>query len=156
MTAKEYLLQVSETKEKLEQKREEYKTLKSAAILSGSADGEPVQASTSGDRLERAVIKYTDLEAEIIDDSVALVRMMQRYNQMIDLLDSPLHRSILRDRYIYGKTFTQMAYEGAYTWKYLINQHGNALSKFHALYHYEYENVTKKIAKNKRCGTNVE
>lgn len=156
MTAKEYLLQVSEAKKQLEQKKEEYRVLKAAAIMSGAADGEPVQTSTSGDRLEQAVIKYTDLETEIIEDSVALVRMIQRLGQMIDLLDNPLHRSILRDRYLYGKSCSQIAYEHAYGWKYVINQHGRALSEFHALYHCEYENLSKKMVNSKRCGLNVD
>ena len=141
MTAKEYLLQVSEAREQLEQKKEEYKVLKAAAIMSGRSAGERVQTSMSGDQLERSVIKYTDLEAEIINDSVTLVRMIQRYGRMIDLLDNPLHRSILRGRYLYGKSCSKIAHDGAYDEKYIINQHAIALRKFHALHHCEYESV---------------
>lgn len=151
MTAKEYLSKLEELNIKLRQKKQELSDVQdNLGIIVKSGDGESIKVQTSfgganGNQTEKQAIKIFTVENDIKNK---IIEYIEKKNEMIDQihgLDNELYIDILYRRYVKGeKDFTKLAYEMGYTYKYIINKHGEALLAFGKKY--------ESLLKVKRCG----
>ena len=101
--------------------------------ITANMDGERVQSSGSKSKIENAVVRCVDMEAEIdrlVDEYVDRKREVL---QVIELLDSPIEYNLLHMKYIQGKSLQEIAdhYKKEYGWS--TTTHGRALAKVQAI-----------------------
>ena len=65
----------------------------------------------SGDRMERAILRYMEYEERIMPQIEATQTEMEEIEQAIDAVDDPLEREILRLRYIDGENCRMMPWK---------------------------------------------
>lgn len=71
---------------------------------------------------------YMDLRKKLIDDEQRLIELKLEIKKYIDLLENPLHKLIMTERYINLKSFERIAVDNHYSYKYLTNKlHPKAL-----------------------------
>lgn len=133
MTAKEYLSRLRNLDLMIRHKQVELDELKIMATSIGSPSGqqdEPVSHSSNGDALERKVIKYIDLDAEITNDIDNLINIRHIIINEIHQLSDARYIEILFKRYVEYKKFEQISVDMGYDYDWTRRLHIDALEEF--------------------------
>lgn len=133
MTAKEYLSRLRNLDLMIRHKQVELDELKLLATSTGSIanQSEPVSHSSSGDSLERKVIKYIDLDTEITNDIDTLINMRHMVIDEIHSLSDARYIELLFKRYVEYKKFEQISCEMNYDYQWIRELHTRALDSFY-------------------------
>lgn len=131
MTAKQYLRQLRKLERNIAILTEEIEQRR-ASLTSTSAPigGEKVQTSPGGDR-------FADLIATLADIEVQQETLIDIYHHMrtemvsqILALDNDMQVTVLRGRYLLGKSLRVIASETHYSYERICHIHGEALAAF--------------------------
>lgn len=130
MNARQWLLRAKRLDEEIEglletRDAEKAKITKITQTLSGSV----VQSSKDPHKFDRLV----ELEMEIDKAVDELIRVKGEVLAGIMKLEDGRHRKILRERYIDGMTFEEIAVSIKYSWKQTRRLHAAALAKMEEL-----------------------
>lgn len=110
LDAKEYLNQVKKLDLQIKNKLIEQQQWKDIALgITANMEGERVQSSGSQSKLENAVVKCVDMEAEIDSLVDKLIDTKKEVIQTIELLTSPLQYDVLHLHYIQFMTLQAIA-----------------------------------------------
>ncbi|WP_434310476.1 hypothetical protein [Hominifimenecus sp. rT4P-3] len=138
MTAKEYLGQLKSLERKIHHKKMELKEAESSVGISFRHNGEHVQTSFSGamgDYTGRQAVRILSLK-ETIDQKI--IEYLELKNQIVDQihdLREGIYIDILYRHYVREDgDFAQIADDMGYSYKYIINKHGEALSAFERIH----------------------
>lgn len=141
MTAKEYLSQLGELTAKINQKTQEFNDIQYNIGIVIKSDGtESVRVQTSfvgsnGKQTETQAIRIVTVENDIKDKIIEYIEAKNKIIDQIHNLNNELYIDILYRRYVRGeRNFTKMAYEMGYTYKYIVNKHGEALTEFERIH----------------------
>lgn len=112
MEAREYLERALDIDERIKNKRLEKEQWRAIAeCTTAPSDGERVQASGSLHKMEDAVIKVTEIEAEIDKMLKQLIDMKQEIIKTIDEVRDTRSYSLLHKRYVQGKSIEEIQNE---------------------------------------------
>lgn len=134
MDAKEYLRQAERIDLRVKNKLIEQKAWRDIALsITANMDGERVQSSGARSKLEEAVGRCVDMEAEIDSLVDILVDTKKEVIQTIERLDSATEYNVLHLRYIQYKDLQEIAdhYGKEYGWA--TTTHGRALRSVQAI-----------------------
>ena len=107
----------------------EHESVKSTLLKATDYSNEPV-ATTKRNTSEDKLIKLADKSSEIDSKVDELVDFKITMGDYISQLEDERHRVILRERYINGLSFREIAKIVGYTERHLYRIHGDALLKF--------------------------
>lgn len=132
MTAKEYLLQYQKLRNVISGKKYALAELRSLAdgVKAIRYDKDKVQSSPDGDGLLDTVIRIDELSREIDKTCAEAASMMNEIDDRINRLDDVRYIALLKERYIGGMRFDDIAKENGYDKRSVFRQHGNALKSF--------------------------
>lgn len=136
LTVKEYLSQLDDIDKKIRHKKQELKEAKQSRGIIMASDGNAGKVQTSlagstGKQTESQALKIVSIEEEIESQIIEYMEMKHRYIDQIHDLKDGLCIDILYRRYVRGeKNFAQIACDMGYSYKYVINKHGEALVAF--------------------------
>jgi hypothetical protein len=146
LTAKEYLSQLGELTTKIKQKKQEFNDIQDNLGIVIKSDGtESVKVQTSfvganGKQTETQAIRIVTIENDIKDKIIEYIETKNKIIDQIHNLNNELYIDILYRRYVRGeRDFTKMAYEMGYTYKYIVNKHGEALAKFKRIHQLDFK-----------------
>ena len=126
MKAKDYLMQYRESIDRTKELAAHLDELKAEAVRLRDHEGQKVE-------LDEAVGKYVDA----CTDAAAYLEMLaDKRNEIestINKIKSEKLRTLLRYRYIHGKTWEQIAVDMNYTYRRITQLHGKAISVIDAL-----------------------
>lgn len=154
MTVKEYLSQLEKLNNKIRHKKQELYEAKVNRGIITQKEGERVQTSISGS--ERNETESQAIRIAVINEDInnSIIEGMELRHKIIDQihdLKDGLHIEILYRRYVrVEKDFTRMACDLGYSYKYIINKHGDALAEFEKVHS---EILLLESDKNLECGT---
>ena len=141
MTAKEYLSQLGVLDQKIKHKKQELREAKGSRGIHAKKDGSEVEniqtsfGSPQGNQTEAQALKVVSLEEDIEN---RLIQYMELKHKMIDEIhdvNDSLFIDILYRRYVRNeRNFAQIACDMRYTYKYIINKHGEALMAFERMH----------------------
>lgn len=95
---------------------------KCTTVLSGMPHG----GSTTR---EDTYVKIVDLSREIDAEIDAYVDMRRDIETTIETVDDETLRTLLRYRYLFDRTWEEIAVKMNYTYRHITRMHGNALNK---------------------------
>ena len=137
MTAKEYLSQLGVLDQKIKHKKQELREAKGDRGIHAKKDGSEVEnvqtsfGSTQGNQTEAQALRVVSLEEDIEDRIIQYMELKHRLIDEIHDINDSLFIDILYRRYVRNeRNFTQIACDMGYTYKYVINKHGEALMAF--------------------------
>lgn len=134
MTAKQYLRQIRAQNRRIDSLIAEKDRLTAIAegVSGMSYDDVKVQSArvTPGNRQTDAVCKLIDIEERITAEIDNYVDMREDAERYISQLKSPVERDLLRNYYLMGLTWEQVAELMNYDLRYLFKLHGRALISF--------------------------
>jgi hypothetical protein len=135
MKAKEYLSQLEQLEQKIKHKKQELiEAKRNRGIVTGGSETDRVQTTllgSSGRQTESQALKVVTLEEEIESQIIEYMELKHEYIDQIHDLTDGLYIDVLYRRYIRGeKNFTQIACDMGYSYKHIINKHGEALTAF--------------------------
>ena len=126
LKAKDYLMQYRESIDRTKELAAHLDELKAEAVRLRDHEGQKVE-------LDEAVGKYVDA----CTDAAAYLEMLaDKRNEIestINKIKSEKLRTLLRYRYIHGKTWEQIAVDMNYTYRRITQLHGKAISVIDAL-----------------------
>ena len=126
MKAQEYLKQYRESVDRTKELTAHLDELKAEAVRLRDHEGQKVE-------LDAAVGKYVDA----CTDAAAYLEMLadkrKEIESTINQIKSEKLRTLLRYRYIHGKTWEQIAVDMNYTWRRVYQVHGDAIKVIDAL-----------------------
>ena len=126
MKAKDYLMQYRESVDRTKELTAHLDELKAEAVRLKDHEGQKVE-------LDEAVSKYVDA----CTDAAAYLEMLadkrKEIESTINQIKSEKLRTLLRYRYIHGKTWEQIAVDMNYTYRRITQLHGKAISVIDAL-----------------------
>ena len=127
---KEYLKRIEYINDDINSRLREKSELKRAMAVRTSAITDiKVQESRSG-RYDDKYMRYFEV-AESIDERIdELVDLKMKISNEIDMVDDPLYRLVLRNRYINLLTFEDIASMLNKSIRYIYQVHGDALVDF--------------------------
>ena len=127
---KEYLKQIEYINDDINSRLREKNELRRAmAVRTSVITDIKVQESRSG-RYDDKYMRYFEV-AESIDERIdELVDLKMKISNEIDLIDDPLYRLVLRNRYINLLTFEDIASMLNKSIRYIYQVHGDALVDF--------------------------
>ena len=129
MRAKQYLSQYRRCKKKIARLEEQIQAL--AELCSGIAapqiDGDRVQSSHNPDRMGEVIAKKSDLEAELMDEVVNAIDIMNEVTDTINEVENVDYQTLLEKRYIGFKTWEVIADEMHFSARWVLTMHGRAL-----------------------------
>lgn len=127
---KEYLKRIEYINDDINSRLREKSELKRAmAVRTSAVTDVKVQESRTG-RYDDKYMRYFEV-AESIDERIdELVELKMKISNEIDLIDDPLYRLILRNRYINLLTFEDIASMLNKSIRYIYQVHGDALVDF--------------------------
>ena len=135
MTTKEYLRQLMDSRNELKSAiytiNEQRSLLTSISI---NTDNERVQSSSDPDKMSTMIGAILEREAELqikVEKYLALENML---SAMIDKLPNPLHRDVLRCRYINCMTFDAIRVCIDKSLRHVTRIHGMALLKIEKMF----------------------
>ena len=79
------------------------------------------------DKMENGVVKLTAYEEEINADIDRLIELKREISEVIDRVENPKRRAVLRFRYINHKSFEQIAVDMDMSYRNICYIHGKAL-----------------------------
>lgn len=119
MTAKEYLMQYRDAMRRSKAIADHLTELRAMCEQLRTEDGHKIE-------LDKAVAELVDAQNRAKLEVDRLTALEQEIVQTISHTDEP-YRTILYERYINGKTWEQVAVEMHYTYRRVIQLHGDAL-----------------------------
>lgn len=98
--------------------------------LSATDYGKAVVQS-SGDRgsVERVAMASADLDGQLCQAVERLWKAKRRAERLISTLKSPVHRDLLRRRYLLGESWEQIAVGMHYGYRHVTRMHGAAIEE---------------------------
>jgi hypothetical protein len=127
MTAKEYLQRYLEANREIDAKLIQAHALRDMATQTTSAlDVDHVQGGDA-DKVGRIVAKIVDIERTVDEGIDKLQGVKAEVEGVIDAVDNPRLRNLLRYRYISGLTFEDISVRTDRCWRQTIRLHGYAL-----------------------------
>lgn len=136
MTVKEYLTQMITIDRQIEGKLEDAENWRSIArSTSAPISDMKVQTSSSGGRIEGAVINAVQCEREAYESAQRLMFTKAKIMKQIDDMDNKTYSVILHDKYISNLPLKQISDNIHYTYDSTKRIHGFALSAFYLKYH---------------------
>ena len=141
MTAKEYLSQLGVLDQKIKHKKQELREAKGNRGIHAKKDGsevENVQTSfggAQGNQTESQALRVVSLEEDIENQIIQHMELKHKLIDEIHDVNDSLYIDILDRRYVRNeRNFTQIACDMGYTYKYIINKHGEALMAFERIH----------------------
>ena len=126
MTAKEYLSQYRWLNAKIDSEIEQARRMRElASSVSSSCGG---GSGGTSDKVGNAVAKLVDLENRINADIDKLVAIKHEIEDVISCVEDERLQTLLRLRYINGKTWEQIAVSMSYSYMHICRIHGIALA----------------------------
>lgn len=131
MTTKEYLSQYIELGREVNALCVELGRLRDLMRQTGgSVDGMPHAKKYKAEaQFEGVVDKYVDLEHKLAEKMEQLLDTQKQIHDLIETVEDPTLRTILRYRYINGWTWERIALEMHYSYMHVCRLHGLALQK---------------------------
>lgn len=115
------------------QLQRQIKELQESMLCIGSpSDLSKVRVKTSlsaGARYEELMMKLEEKRAELVDKILQLQEKQKRIETMIESLDNPNERVVMRYRYILGMKFEDIAKEMDYSTQHVYYIHKEAIEK---------------------------
>lgn len=137
MTAKEYLSQLGVLDQKIKHKKHELWEAKGNRGIHAKKDGSEVEnvqtsfGSAQGNQTEAQALRVVSLEEDIENRIIQYMELKHRLIDEIHDINDSLFIDILYRRYVRNeRNFAQIACDMGYTYKYVINKHGEALMAF--------------------------
>ena len=132
MTAQEYLNQAAELKRRIRQEEDRIKFIRSEMESPRPIryDKDMIQKSTSGDAMERYMIKLEKEEKRLLKLKEKHIDTFHRIRQRILRVRPGLYADILYMRYLEEKSFNTIADELCYSYEWTCRLHGRALQDF--------------------------
>lgn len=132
MNAQRYLQQIKILDTKIKQKEDQYFEIYNAATNAGEIrfDKELVQTTRTGDRTEKLVIKYSQLEKEISEQKLKFHEIKNRIINEIQELSDDRYINILYKRYVEYKNYEVISKEMRYSFDYVKELHRNSIKAF--------------------------
>ena len=81
------------------------------------------------DKFAGTMARIDELERKLIEKLDGRIKLQRAIEQAIESVDDPLLRTILRSRYIQGKTWKDICYQTNYSRSQINSLHGKALKK---------------------------
>lgn len=127
MTKKEFLRQYLDLSREIDAKLEEVSRYRALATkVTQTLAPDKVQC-TQGNKMESIIAKLVDLEKEVDAEIDRMTEIRDAVVAAIANVPDSKYRTLLRHRYISGKTWEQIAAEMHYTYRHVIRQHGIAI-----------------------------
>ena len=131
MTAKQYLDQIRNYERRIERINEEIERLEAVATnTSPSLTGMPHNPSPTTSRLEEAVCKILDKEAELRQERARLDEVLKTATLIISSIEQENYRDVLRKRYLLSEIWEDIAAEMYVSLHYVYKLHNRALKEF--------------------------
>lgn len=128
MTAKEYLLQIKDRRERIRVLIEEIEQLRTdAESVSISLDGMPRNQSGQS-RFESLAIQLAEAESKLTAEMSDLWSQTMKAHALIGEIPSAQRQQILTKRYLKGQRWETIAYEMHMSWNNCFRVHGHALT----------------------------
>ena len=126
--AKKYLRQIEILDRRITAKTDEGQNvldmlLRVTPVLRDTTSG----GAAGHDKMENGVVKLTAYEEEISADIDKLVELKREISEVIDRVENPKRRAVLRFRYINYKSFEQIAVDMDMTGRNIYHIHRKAL-----------------------------
>lgn len=129
MTAKEYLLQIKDRRDRIRILLEEIEQLRTdAEKVSIDLDGMPHNNGKTS--FEKLAIQLAEAESKLTEEMSDLWSQTMKAHSLIGQMSSPQRQQILTKRYLQGQRWEQIAYEMHFSWNHCFRVHGLALSEF--------------------------
>ena len=133
MRSKEYLLQIRKYDTMIHNKQAEVDHWKTVACSTSTySEGERVQSSGNPHKMESAVDRYVDLQAEITADIDRYIDLKQKVIRTIENLPVAEY-DILHKVYVQGLTFDEVAAIADRSYSWATTVHGRALARLQRL-----------------------
>ena len=130
MTAKEYLSQAYKIDDDINSKLEQIASLRElatkATIVISDMPGSP---NRNLHKMEDAIVKLTDLEAELNEDINRLATMKVDITRMIKRVTNRQERNVLEKRYLCYETWEQISVDMGYSIQHTFRIHDLGLQK---------------------------
>lgn len=132
MTGKEYLSQYRRLKSRIKGKKAQVAELRESLLELRAIryDLDKVDSSPSGDNILNGLIKLEDKCDSIARDITAMTELSDEITNRIGRMKSPVLMDLLTRYYILGESFEQIAVGLNYSYKTVLNYHGEALIEF--------------------------
>ena len=126
--AKKYLRQIEILDRRITAKVEERQNVLDMLLRITPVMRDTTSGCASGhDKMENGVVKLTGYEEEISADIDKLVELKREISEVIDRVENPKRRAVLRFRYINYKSFEQIAVDMYMTERNIYHIHRKAL-----------------------------
>ena len=126
--AKKYLRQIEILDHRIMTKTEERQRILDMLLRITPVMRDTTSGGASGhDKMENGVVKLTAYEEEISADIERLIALKREISAVIDLVENPKRRAVLRFRYINYKSFEQIAVDMDMSYRNICYIHGKAL-----------------------------
>ena len=126
--AKKYLRQIENLDRRITAKVEERQNVLDMLLRITPVMRDTTSGGASGhDKMENGVVKLTAYEEEISADIDKLVELKREISEVIDRVENPKRRAVLRFRYINYKSFEQIAADMYMTERNIYHIHRKAL-----------------------------
>ena len=130
MDVKNYLKKVEQLESNLRASEELLHHIKTSATSISISYGERVQSSGSQDKLGDTVTKVVDLEQEVLNKRIELIKFKMKVISQFNKLENGNYISLLVSRYLENKTLVEIAKEQGCSYGTIKTRHGEALSEF--------------------------
>lgn len=131
MDAKQYLMQVSQMKENIQDQEDKIQRLRDTLDVQGiSYDKERVQTSPDFDKFAKVFAKIEDEQKELDALKERFIDFRLTVIEQIYSLDEVLFRQVLNGKYIDYMTLKQCAVDMGYSYDYVRELHNKALHAF--------------------------
>lgn len=132
MQVQKYLQQLKVLDTKIEQKKLQCIELKKKTSNAGAIqyDKEAVQTTKTGDRVEKMIVRYIELENEINDDIQRLQEAKNTIINQIHQMTDDRYMKVLFKKYVEYKSYKLIAIEMSYSFDYVKELHHDALNAF--------------------------
>ena len=135
MKAKEYLQQIELLDEMIDEKQNEYDSMRILLSSPGGIDYSQEKVQTSPqDSMSKIVSRYIDLQAEINADIDYFADVKDKVINQIHGLRDIRYVKLLHKKYIKYKSLELIAVEMRYNYDYMRELHGYALQAFERKY----------------------
>lgn len=136
LSAREYLTQLQQLNEVINQDLERLEDMKIQATSTRSIcyDEEHVQTSTMDDILCKSVVKYVDFEKEINEEISKFVNAKEQIIKEIRGLHNINYIQVLYKVYVQFKSIRQTSKEMVKSYGYIVELHNKALIAFEETY----------------------
>jgi len=129
MTAKEYLMQIKDKRDRIRMLTEQIEQLRTdAESVSINLDGMPRNNGQSS--FEKLAIQLAETETQLTQEMSGLWSEVMRAHSLIGQMSSSQRQQILTKRYLHGQRWEEIAYEMHFSWQHCFRVHSHALAEF--------------------------